>query len=83
MCSVTAQSHITFASLSKLYHMLPNLYIQSDIKSLTFLKKTDNIIIYVGPELSAADKSLLTATGAPVVFVQDIYNSILDESEYV
>lgn len=58
--------------------MLPNLYIQSEIKSLTFLKKTDNII-YVGPELSAADKSLLTATGAPVVFVQDIIAKLSKE----
>ena len=58
--------------------MLPNLYIQSEIKSLTFLKKTDNII-YVGPELSAADKSLLTATGAPVVFVQDILAKLSKE----
>ena len=32
--------------------MLPTLYIQSEIKSLNFLKKTDNII-YTGPELSA------------------------------
>lgn len=58
--------------------MLPNLYIQSEIKSLTFLKKTDNII-YVGPELSAAEKSLLTATGAPVVFVQDIIAKLSKE----
>lgn len=58
--------------------MLPNLYIQSEIKSLNFLKKTDNII-YVGPELSAADKSLLTATGAPVVFVQDIIAKLSKE----
>ena len=58
--------------------MLPNLYILSEIKSLTFLKKTDNII-YVGPELSAADKSLLTATGAPVVFVQDIIAKLSKE----
>ena len=58
--------------------MLPNLYIQSEIKSLTFLKKTDSII-YVGPELSAADKSLLTATGAPVVFVQDIIAKLSKE----
>lgn len=58
--------------------MLPNLYIQSEIKSLTFLKKTDNII-YIGPELSAADKSLLTATGAPVVFVQDIIAKLSKE----
>ena len=58
--------------------MLPNLYIQSEIKSLTFLKKTDNII-YTGPELSAAEKSLLTATGAPVVFVQDIIAKLSKE----
>ena len=58
--------------------MLPNLYIQSEIKSLNFLKKTDSII-YVGPELSAADKSLLTATGAPVVFVQDIIAKLSKE----
>ena len=58
--------------------MLPNLYIQSEIKSLTFLKKTDNII-YVGPELSAAEKSLLTATRAPVVFVQDIIAKLSKE----
>lgn len=58
--------------------MLPNLYIQSEIKSLTFLKKTDNVI-YVGPELSAAEKSLLTATGAPVVFVQDIIAKLSKE----
>lgn len=58
--------------------MLPNLYIQSEIKSLTFLKKTDNII-YVGPELSAVEKSLLTATGAPVVFVQDIIAKLSKE----
>ena len=58
--------------------MLPNLYIQSEIKSLTFLKKTDNII-YIGPELSAAEKSLLTATGAPVVFVQDIIDKLSKE----
>ena len=58
--------------------MLPNLYIQSEIKSLTFLKKTDNIV-YVGPELSAAEKSLLTATGAPVVFVQDILAKLSKE----
>ena len=58
--------------------MLPNLYIQSEIKSLNFLKKTDNII-YVGPELSAAEKSLLTATGAPVVFVQDIIAKLSKE----
>ena len=58
--------------------MLPNLYIQSEIKSLTFLKKTDNII-YIGPELSAAEKSLLTATGAPVVFVQDIIAKLSKE----
>ena len=58
--------------------MLPNLYIQSEIKSLTFLKKTDNII-YVGPELSTAEKSLLTATGAPVVFVQDIIAKLSKE----
>ena len=58
--------------------MLPNLYIQSEIKSLNFLKKTDNII-YIGPELSAAEKSLLTATGAPVVFVQDIIAKLSKE----
>lgn len=58
--------------------MLPNLYIQSEIKSLNFLKKTDNII-YTGPELSAAEKSLLTATGAPVVFVQDIIAKLSKE----
>lgn len=58
--------------------MLPNLYIQSEIKSLTFLKKTDNII-YVGPELSTAEKSLLTTTGAPVVFVQDIIAKLSKE----
>lgn len=58
--------------------MLPNLYIQSEIKSLTFLKKTDNII-YVGPELSPAEKSLLTATGAPIVFVQDIIAKLSKE----
>ena len=58
--------------------MLPNLYIQGEIKSLTFLKKTDNII-YIGPELSAAEKSLLTATGAPVVFVQDIIAKLSKE----
>ena len=58
--------------------MLPNLYIQSEIKSLNFLKKTDNII-YIGPELSAAEKSLLTATGAPVVFVQDIIDKLSKE----
>ena len=58
--------------------MLPNLYIQSEIKSLTFLKKT-KCIIYVGPELSAADKSLLAATGAPVVFVQDILSKLSKE----
>ena len=58
--------------------MLPNLYIQSEIKSLTFLKKTDNVI-YIGPELSAAEKSLLTATGAPVVFVQDIIAKLSKE----
>lgn len=51
--------------------MLPNLYIQSEIKSLSFLKKTDNVI-YVGPELCAEDKSMLTATGVTVAFVQDI-----------
>ena len=58
--------------------MLPNLYIQSEIKSLNFLKKTDNII-YVGPELSTTEKSLLTATGAPVVFVQDIIAKLSKE----
>ena len=58
--------------------MLPNLYIQSEIKSLNFLKKTDNII-YIGPELSAAEKSLLTATGAPVMFVQDIIAKLSKE----
>ena len=58
--------------------MLPNLYIQSEIKSLNFLKKTDNII-YIGPELSAAEKSLLTSTGAPVVFVQDIIAKLSKE----
>jgi hypothetical protein len=58
--------------------MLPNLYIQSEIKSLNFLKKTDNII-YTGPELSTAEKSLLTATGAPVVFVQDIIAKLSKE----
>ena len=58
--------------------MLPNLYIQSEIKSLTFLKKTDNII-YTGPELSTTEKSLLTATGAPVVFVQDIIAKLSKE----
>ena len=58
--------------------MLPNLYIQSEIKSLTFLKKTDNII-YIGPELSAAEKSLLTATGAPGVFVQDMIAKLSKE----
>ena len=58
--------------------MLPNLYIQSEIKSLNFLKKTDNII-YIGPELSVAEKSLLTATGAPVVFVQDIIAKLSKE----
>jgi hypothetical protein len=58
--------------------MLPNLYIQSEIKSLNFLKKTDNII-YIGPELSAAEKSLLTSTGAPVVFVQDIIANLSKE----
>lgn len=58
--------------------MLPNLYIQSEIKSLNFLKKTDNII-YTGPELSTTEKSLLTATGAPVVFVQDIIAKLSKE----
>lgn len=58
--------------------MLPNLYIQNEIKSLNYLKKTDNII-YIGPELSAAEKSLLTATGAPVVFVQDIIAKLSKE----
>lgn len=58
--------------------MLPNLYIQNEIKSLAFLRNTD-YVIYIGPELTSADKSLLTATGVPVMFVQDIIAKLSKE----
>ena len=58
--------------------MLPNLYFQNEIKSLAFLRNTD-YVIYIGPELSSADKSLLTATGVPVMFVQDIIAKLSKE----
>ena len=58
--------------------MLPNLYFQKEIQSLIFLKDTPNVM-YVGPELSEADKAMLTATGASMVFVQDVLAKLSKE----
>ena len=58
--------------------MLPNLYFQKEIQSLIFLKDTPNVM-YVGPELSDADKAMLTAIGASMVFVQDVLAKLSKE----
>ena len=58
--------------------MLPNLYFQKEIQSLIFLKDTPNVM-YVGPELSEADKAMLTAIGASMVFVQDVLAKLSKE----
>ena len=45
---------------------------------MIFLKDTPNVM-YVGPELSEADKAMLTAIGASMVFVQDVLAKLSKE----